>query len=119
MTATNQNFEMEAGDNVVIRGTIKGADGAEHQVANHTGKFILTGTPGDEPIVEYDESDNNFNPGSPEADQIEVELSSGDTESLGAGTEEGNQYYYEIELTSPAGSDYTVTKGWITIYESY
>lgn len=123
MTKTNQDVSLiPEGDNRTIRSLVT-EDGSPKDVSNFDVQFTLAPYAGDAPSFQYTDADSNVSitdhdsDGTPNA--VDVELLGTDTAGLGGNADEGQNYYYEIELTDTMGDTQTVTTGTIPIAESY
>lgn len=119
MTKRRENFEISAGDSIIIEDTVQKDDGSTKDVSDYSAQFTLADYAGDSVVVQYTEADSNLTVADGQNDIVTVELDSTDTEDLGDPGNMENRYYYELELEDPSGKQYTVTTGQITIYPSY
>lgn len=117
MTKENQDFDIQAGDTVVIEDTVDNDDGTDRDISDHSATFTLAEYAGDTAIIQMTDSDSQVTVAGTQNDMVTVRLNPTDTEDLVSTKTE--DFYYEIQLTDSNGDEHTVTTGTITVKPSY
>lgn len=115
MTESNQNVTINAGDSIVIEDSINNLD----DISGYSAQFTLAEYRGGSVVAQYTDSDSQLSVASPTTSSVSVALDEDDTSEIGSGDPDGEDMYYEIELTDQNGNDYTVTTGTMTVLPSY
>jgi hypothetical protein len=101
-----------AGDSAVLEVTIENQDGTVRDITGYTAEFALAEYAGADSLVTKSTSDGITIVDGPNG-RLNVKLDAGDTSELG--DYDGEDYYYEVELTDVSGSVVTVVTGQWTI----
>jgi hypothetical protein len=101
-----------AGDSAVLEITVENQDGTVRDISNYTAEFALAEYAGADPHVTKSTGDGIDIVDGPNG-RLDVMLEAGDTSDLG--DYDGEDYYYEVELTDGSGSVVTVVTGTWTI----
>ncbi|UBF23159.1 phage BppU N-terminal domain [Haloarcula tailed virus 2] len=114
MTQENQDFEMRAGDTIILNVEVSDKNGDNFDVSGYNATFKLSNYAGSDALVSYTESDSNVSMGTPELYIVQIEFISSDTEDLG-GVNSGEEYFYQLKIDDGPDDISTVTEGHITV----
>jgi hypothetical protein len=101
-----------AGDTAALKITVENKDDSIRNISNYTAEFALAEYAGAEPLVTKSTSDGITIVDGPNG-RLNVKLDAGDTSELG--DYNGEEYYYEVELTDENGITVTVLTGTWTV----
>lgn len=119
MTVTEQtipsehNDEYIAGDTAVFELTVTDGDDNAKDVAGADVSFAVSEYRGQEPLIEKTTA-NGITIVDGANGRVDIRVNSDDT--VGLGDADGQDYYYEIEITDGTGDVATVTTGTWTIH---
>jgi hypothetical protein len=101
-----------AGDSAVLEITVENQDETVRNISNYTAKFALAEYAGANTLVTKSTGDGITIVDGPNG-RLDVTIDAGDTSELG--DYDGEDYYYEVELTDVSGNVVTVVTGTWTI----
>lgn len=101
-----------AGDSAVLEITVENNDGTVRDISNYSAEFALANYAGGDTHVEKSTGSGIQIVDGPNG-RLDVNIGAGDTSGLG--DHNGEDYYYEVELTDGNGAVVTVVTGTWTI----